>query len=409
MEDPWNGVGSKCINALSTYCLVSVCRDGKKKSQEFSRGIPVTDLQFLGKTQETGTTTSFIPDDEILHTTDLDPNLVLDLFEKSSYLNKGLQFKVYILKNDEVITQKSFLSQAGLPDYITKLDSNFLMNKPIYFENKSETKETEIIFNYNPKSENEIIVSFVNGAETSEHGTHVTGFKMGLSKVVLAYIEKNKMIPKKEGLIVTGDDIKEGLVCIINAKYEEPEFEGQTKTKLSSKDMQGFSQVATTEYLNELFSKNPKIARLVCEKAIISAKSRLAAKRSKERSKKESSKLFSSLSSISKYSSCETKKPEERELWICEGKSGGGSINEARDTYFQSKYALRGKPLNAYETPFHKITENAEFSDLISILNIRFDKKGKADISDLRYHKIMVASDSDSDGSFLTLDCESNI
>lgn len=393
-----NGVGLKCINALSEYCEVYVERDGKEYHQSFAKGKVVSELETIGKSKYTGTTIVFKPDISVMKDIDIDPKELMIMLEASSYLNKGLTFEVEILDGDKTVKHEKYCSKNGIQDFIKKISKSPVF-KDVYFESKSEKMEVEVVLNFEAKSDEENIVSFVNGAKTSEHGTHVTGLRLGLTKVILDYIDKNKLIGKKDGNIkVTGEDIREGLVAIVNAKYEEPEFEGQTKNKLSSSDMQGFVQKATSEYLITYFNKNSKIAKSICEKAIVNAKGRMAAKRSKERVKKENSSIFSSLSSIAKYSRCEETDPTKKEIYICEGKSGGGSVNEARDVQFQSKYALRGKPLNSYETNIFKVLENKEFNDLITILGLKVDGKGNVDISGLRYHKIVIIADADADG-----------
>jgi 5S rRNA maturation endonuclease (ribonuclease M5) len=308
----------------------------------------------------------------------------------------GYSFGVNISKGGEI--NKKFISKNGIVDYLNKIIQKPII-KPFYMEKKIEGMEIELTFSYS-ENDGEDIRSFVNGVETVEGGTHNTGFKMGLTQVITKYINENALIPKKDSNItITGEDVREGLIAILNCKHKEPLFEGQTKNKLTNNDMLGFMKKLVTDELVKLLQDDKVKAKKLCERIILAAKSREASKKAKQAIKKKAD-IFSSISNLSKYTKCSSKDPEKREIFIVEGDSAAGTSKQARSTEFHSIYALRGKPLNTHDLNTARILANKEFSDIITILGCGVDSS--FEIENLKYNKIIFLTDSDIDGSHIS-------
>lgn len=326
-----NGVGLKCVNALSDMFKVIVERDGKKVSIEYSKGKKVSEIKDLGKSKKTGTMVLFHPDKDVLGEIDICIDPYLEHCEMLSYLNKGLEIKFHAIRRDGTEVNKTFNSKNGLFDLLNKMDKN-LITKPQLFElNKSDLNikpeddkspnvdyRVTIALAYS-KSEEEKVMSFCNSIMTSEGGSHISGLRAGLSSVLPSYIRENKLITKKDdALELTGDDTREGLVAIIVAKHTDPLFDSQTKDKLTNKDVATLARKVITDCFKKYLDENKSDARLIAQKVILAAKSRTAAKKVREVNKRTSSVL--NLNSISKFVDCANNHPDYRELFIVEGK-----------------------------------------------------------------------------------------
>lgn len=395
-----NGIGNKAINALSEETIVIIKRDGFTWKQIFSKGKAKTELQKIGKTKETGTSISFIPDKEIMKDISIDSMDYFDFVERLSFLNKGLKITFHATKKQGGEINKIIQAKKGLKDYLLTLDKNLLLSKPIVIREKGAKDnikmEIELVFNYSSKYDDEVIKSFVNGLETIDGGTHNQGFKMALTEVIRKYIITNNLLTKKDGkLDITGDDVREGLVAILSTKHSDPLFSSQTKDKMTSDDIMGFTKKVVTDQLTQWLNTHRNEAKVLSNKVILSAKGRMAAKRAKLATSKKTSGL-TMLSSLSKFTGANSNLSEERELFITEGSSAGGTASQARDPETQSIYRLRGKPLNTHDLDAHKIMLNKEFNDIITILGCGMGKT--FNIEGLTHEKIIFLTDADLDG-----------
>lgn len=314
-----NGVGNKCINALSEQCLVLVKREGYKWKINFSKGKPISKLIKLEETDETGTTIKFKPDAEIMGEFDIDSQVYLEFIETLSYLSKGLEIDFHAITKEKKTINKKFLSKNGILDYIKSIEKNNILKEPIYIEDKSDDRQVFIALNYSSKRDDELMLSYVNNMATKEHGTHVQGLRMAMTRIIKKYIEDNNLIPKKDGKIeITGDDIAEGLTATIEVKWIEPMFDSQTKDNLTTSEVSGYVRKVVSDQLSVYLAKNKNEAKLICNKVILAAKGRAAAKRAKTATKKKES-GFTSISSLSKFTKASSKDPEKLELFIVEG------------------------------------------------------------------------------------------
>jgi len=391
-----NGVGNKAINALSDQTIVTVKREGKIHKQEFSKGKAVTKLEVVGKTKETGTSTFFHPDIEIMKDITLDINRYRTFVQNISFLNNGIKFVFNSVDDKGKKKTEEFSSKDGLKDFAKVLQTKPLPKVGVItIKNEINNIPIDIAVTYN-KDDVEICRTFCNGIENLEGGTHQTGFRMGLSNVISKYIKDNNLIPKKEGnLEITGEDTREGIVAIISIKHKDALFSSQEKLKLTNTDVQGAVMKATIDGFTDYLARHKDEAKIICEKAIVAAKGRQAAKRARLNVTK-SAESFSSISNLSKYSKCSSKNPEERELYITEGDSGGGLVVQARNPKYHSVYRLRGKPRNTHDLSVIKIMANKEFNDLSKIIGFVPDKE--IDMDKINYHKIVLLSDADIDG-----------
>lgn len=400
-----NGVGLKCVNALSDMFRVIVERDGKKVEVEYSQGKKVKDLKVLGKSKNTGTTVIFHPDVEVMEEIDIEIAPYLEHCEMLSYLNKGIEIKFHAIRRDGSEVNKTFKSEQGLFDLLHKMD-NKLITKPQLFElNKSDLnldddKQTNVDYRVTiamaySNSEEENVVSFCNSIKTTEGGSHIEGLRRGLSAVLPTYIRENKLITKKdESLELTGDDTREGLVAVIVAKHTDPLFDSQTKDKLTNKDVTVLARKVIVDCFKQYLEENKADAKLIAQKVILAAKSRTAAKKVREVNKRTSSTF--NLNSITKYVDCANTYPDYRELFVVEGDSAGASLNDGRDPHTQAIYKLRGKPLNTFDKSVTSILNNKEISDLTQIIGCGIGKS--FDIKNFKFNRIIIAADSDIDG-----------
>ncbi|MFH1787739.1 MAG: DNA topoisomerase (ATP-hydrolyzing) subunit B [archaeon] len=388
-----HGVGVSCVNALSIKLIVEVKRDGKIYQQEYSQGKVKTKLKVIGKCKngETGTKVTFWPDEEIFTTLNFDYKLLENRFREIAYLNVGLKIKLF----DEFSNKmEEFFSAGGLIEFVKWMNkSKDVLHKPIYFKRRDNGTEVEVAIQYN-SGYRENIFGFVNTINTVEGGTHVSGFKTALTRVINDYMKK-KMNTKDGSLM--GDDVREGLTSIVSVKIAEPQFEGQTKTKLGNSDVKGFVDSIVTIALGEYFEENPAIAKKIVSKALDSLKARLAAKKAKELVRRKNA--FSLGGLPGKLNDCSSKKSDDTELYLVEGESAGGSAKNARDKNTQAILPLKGKILNVEKSSPARALSSEEIANMITAIGTGVGEQ--FDIKKLRYSKIIIMTDADVDGEHI--------
>ena len=388
-----HGVGISCVNALSKKLIIEIKRDGKIFQQEYSRGAAKTKLRIVGKCEPkiTGTKITFWPDDEIFSTLKFDEKVLQTRFREIAFLNAGLKI---ILTNQEKNKKEEFHYAGGLVEFVKWINhAKDIMHKPIYFKREQNNTVVEIAIQYNT-SYKESIFGFVNTINTVEGGTHVSGFKTALTRVINDYARKKGLL--KNGSL-TGDDVREGLTVIINTKIPNPQFEGQTKTKLGNSEIKGFVDSIVSSALSEYFEENPGIARKVASKALDSAKARLAAKKAKDLVRRKNAFSLSGLPG--KLADCSKKKSDETELYIVEGESAGGSAKQARNKEFQAILPLKGKILNVEKANPARALSSEEIGNLVTVIGTGVGEQFNLD--KLRYKKIVIMTDADVDGEHI--------
>jgi len=390
-----HGVGVSVVNALSKKLIMTIKRDGKIYRQEFKRGKPVTDLEVIGKTKETGTTIQFWPDEEIFETTEFKSDILRKRLKELAYLNPNIT--IYFENENDGI-KEVYHFEGGIKDFVKTLTKKECITEVIYYNehysDEEKALDVEVTLCYD-SGYDEKVLSFVNNIRTPEGGTHESGFKAGLSKAIINYINKNMKL--KENIKVTGDDVKEGLNAIVSVKMSEPQFEGQTKGKLGSSYVKPIVQKVTYEYLTRYFEENPNTAKTIAEKAIAAARSRIAAKKARDLTRKQAKIGVGTLPG--KLADCQTKNPDEAELYLVEGDSAGGSAKQGRDRYFQAILPLRGKILNTQKSSDAKALSSEEIKNIITALGTGIGKDFDADKT--RYKKIIIMTDADVDGSHI--------
>ncbi len=388
-----HGVGISVVAALSKHMKAVVKRDGKIYQQEYNIGRPLYKLKVIGETEkkETGTEITFTPDDTIFSATKFEFSTLETRFREIAFLNKGVKI---ILKDEAAKKKETFHYEGGLIEFVKWLNkSREEMHKPIYFTKTENNVVVEVAVQYNAGYQ-ENVLGFVNTINTVEGGTHVIGFKTALTRAINDYANKNKL-SKDDNL--TGDDVREGLTAIVSVKVPEPQFEGQTKTKLGNSEVKGIVDSISMASLSEFFEENPVIARRIVTKALESQKARNAAKKAKELVRRKSA--FGSGSLPGKLADCSKRSAEETELFIVEGDSAGGSAKQARSNQFQAILPLRGKPLNVEKASPVKVFSNEEISNLITAIGTGVGEQ--FDILKLRYSKVIIMSDADVDGAHI--------
>jgi len=391
-----HGVGVSVVNALSKKLIMSIKRDGKIHEQIFEKGKIVTDLEIVGNTNRSGTTIQFWPDDEIFETTEFKSSILIERFKELAYLNPTITIN---FENENDGVKESFHYEGGIKDFVLTLSNKDKISQVIYFKEESVTQEdrfeAEVAICYDTGySENS--VSFVNNIKTIDGGTHEAGFKAGLSKAIINYI--NKEMKLKENIKVTGEDVREGLNAIISVKIGDPQFEGQTKGKLGSSFVKPVIQKITYEVISRYFEENPNEAKLISNKAIDAARGRMAAKKARELTRKQSKMSVGTLPG--KLADCQSKDADISELYLVEGDSAGGSAKQGRDRVFQAILPLKGKILNTQkETNFTKVFSSEEIKNMITALGCGIGEE--FDIEKIRYKKIIIMTDADVDGSHI--------
>lgn len=400
-----HGVGVSCVNALSTDLKVTVYRKGKVHEQEYKIGIPQYPVREIGETDLHGTTVTFKPDDSIFTITEYKYETIANRMRELSFLNKGIRINLQDLReldNEGNPIGESFYSEGGLREFVAYLEETreSLIPEPIYVESEKNGLPVEVALQYN-NSYTENIFSYVNNINTHEGGTHVAGFRRALTRTLKAYADKSGMLEKAK-VEITGDDFREGLTAIISVKVQEPQFEGQTKTKLGNSEVMGAVDMAVGEMLNQFLEENPKEARIIIQKVVLAAQARYAARKAREMVQRKSVLTGSGLPG--KLADCSDSEPENCEIYLVEGDSAGGSAKQGRDRKFQAILPLRGKILNVEKAQEHRIYENDEIKNMITALGVSFgtaeDHKA-LNMEKLRYHRIIIMTDADIDGSHI--------
>jgi DNA gyrase subunit B len=389
-----HGVGASVVNALSEWCEVEVYRDGRAYFQRYERGVPQGDVRDIGPSDQRGTKTTFKPDHLIFKATEFRKDIIIDRMRELAFLNKTLCITVQDSEgNDEV-----FHYEGGLKEFVQFTDQSRikLLKEPVYIYGERDSTIVELALQYND-SYQENVFSYVNNINTHEGGTHVTGFRKALTRTLNAYAQKNDLL-KNLKITLTGDDFKEGLTAVISVKVAEPQFEGQTKTKLGNSETQSIVESIVNEQLAEFIESNPNVLKLIIEKVKGAAMSREAARKAKELTRRKS--VLESSGLPGKLADCSINDPEHCELYIVEGDSAGGSAKQGRDRSFQAILPLKGKILNVEKARLHKMLENEEIKTIILALGTSF---GEEEFSPekLRYGKIIIMTDADVDGAHI--------
>lgn len=387
-----HGVGISVVNALSKKLVIEIRRNGKKYIQEYERGKRKTKLKESGKTKDTGTKITFWPDEEIFQTSKFDYNVLQTRFREIVFLNAGLK----ILLVDEVNKKKKeFFASGGLIEFVKWINKSkdTLHSKPIYFKKADKDNVVEVAIQYNSSYQTNIF-GFVNTINTVEGGTHVSGFKSALTRVVNDYVKKKSLLKKGS---LHGNDVREGVTAVISVKMRDPQFEGQTKTKLGNSEMSGIVNSIVTQALGEFFEENPSVAKKITGKSLDSAKARLAAKKAKDLVRRKNA--FSLGGLPGKLTDCSSKKSERTELYIVEGESAGGTVKMARNREIQAILPLRGKILNVEKSNPVKVLSNTEIANIITAVGTGVGES--FNLEKLRYNKIVIMTDADVDGEHI--------
>ena len=390
-----HGVGVSVVNALSEYLEVEVRREGKVYRQSFQRGKKLTEVEVVGETEETGTTVTFLPDKEIFGEIRYDFAKLSHRLRELAYLTPGVEIT---LDNRLAEVRKTFKYEGGIAAYVQALaaEREPLHEEPIYFSQQVDHNyQLEVAMQFT-SSYDELIFSFANNINTKEGGTHLTGFKSALTRVLNEYAREKRILGKDDPNL-EGRDVREGLCAIISVKLHEPQFEGQTKTKLGNPEMQELVYSFVRENFARYLNKNPQIARKILEKAILAARANQAAKRARELTRRKN--YLTSTALPGKLADCASRDPAKCELYIVEGDSAGGSAKQGRDREFQAILPLRGKVLNVEKANLNKLLENKELNSIITALGCGI-REG-FDPNKLRYHKIIVMTDADIDGAHI--------
>jgi len=404
-----HGVGVSCVNALSAHLHVTVQREGKVFEQEYNIGIPQYEVREIGVSEKTGTSVRFWPDDSIFITTTYNKDILEGRLRELSYLNRGVRIILNDLREKEEdggTYSKDFYSEGGIVEFVEMLDRNAgrqpLIPNIIYVEGRDETTNVavEVALTYND-SYNEHIYSYVNNINTIEGGTHVAGFRRALTRVFKAYGDKQGLFEKAK-VEIEGDDFREGLSTIVSVKVPEPQFEGQTKTKLGNNEVSGVVDSTVSKVLDNFLEENPREAKNIINKVILAAQARAAAKKARELVQRKS--VLSGGGLPGKLADCSDRDPNRCELFLVEGDSAGGTAKQGRDRSFQAILPLRGKILNVEKAMEHKIYENEEIRNMYTALGVTVgtpeDRKA-LNIVKLRYHKLIIMTDADVDGSHI--------
>lgn len=400
-----HGVGVSCVNALSEVLKATVYRDGKIWEQEYHRGIPQYPVRVAGDSTRRGTTVTFLPDKEIFTVSEFNYETVASRLRELSFLNPGIAiYLIDIRELDEKGEGRSdkFLSVGGLREFVEYIDSTRekLIAEPIYIENSKGDIPIQVALNYNT-SFSENLVSYVNNINTHEGGTHVAGFRRALTRTLKAYADKSGLLEKVK-IEISGEDFREGLTAVISVKVAEPQFEGQTKTKLGNSEAMGSVDQAVGEVLQYYLEEHPREAKLIVSKVILAAQARHAARKAREMVQRKN--VLSGTGLPGKLADCSSTDPGICELYLVEGDSAGGSAKQGRDRNFQAILPLRGKILNVEKAQEHRIYENEEIKNMITALGVSFgtQEDDKAlNMTKLRYHKVIIMTDADVDGSHI--------
>jgi DNA gyrase subunit B len=398
-----HGVGVSCVNALSKHLKVEVHREGKVFMQEYAIGKPLYAVKETGQADDTGTIVTFTPDDTIFTVTEYKYETLKARIRELAYLNRGIRLTLTDereMNESGVFTSDTFYSEGGLTEFVKFLDEarNSIIPIPIYAEGTKEGVSVELALQYND-SYNENIHSYVNNINTIEGGTHVAGFRRALTRTFKSYGDKEKMFDKLK-VDISGDDFREGLTALISVKVPEPQFEGQTKTKLGNNEVTGIVDVIAGEALTNYLEENPKMAKLIINKVILAAQARHAARKARELVQRKGALGGGGLPG--KLADCSERDPAKCELFLVEGDSAGGTAKQGRDRNFQAILPLRGKILNVEKAFDYKIFDNDEIKNIFTATGVMPAEDKSIDTAKLRYHKIIIMTDADVDGSHIT-------
>ncbi|QAW39869.1 DNA topoisomerase (ATP-hydrolyzing) subunit B [Bacillus licheniformis] len=392
-----HGVGASVVNALSTELDVTVYRDGKIHYQEFERGVPKADLKVIGDTEVTGTTTHFKPDPEIFtETTEYDYDTLATRVRELAFLTKGVKITIED-KREGKERKNEYCYEGGIKSYVEHLNRSreVIHEEPVYIEGSKDGITVEVALQYND-SYTSNIYSFANNIHTYEGGTHEAGFKTGLTRVINDYARRNGVF-KESDPNLSGEDVREGLTAIISIKHPDPQFEGQTKTKLGNSEARTITDALFSEALEKFLLENPDSAKKIVEKGVMAARARMAAKKARELTRRKSALEVSNLPG--KLADCSSKDPTISELYIVEGDSAGGSAKQGRDRHFQAILPLRGKILNVEKARLDKILSNNEVRSMITALGTGIGED--FNLEKARYHKVVIMTDADVDGAHI--------
>ena len=390
-----HGVGVSCVNALSEWLEVEIRRNGVIHHQRYERGVPVSTLKEIGKTKNTGTIITFMPDDEIFNTLVFQWDILANRLRELAFLNKGVKI---FLKDEPAEREELFLFEGGIVEFVGYLNKNKnpFHDDVVLFEKERDSIQVEIAFQYT-EAYNETILSFCNNINTIEGGTHLSGFRSALTRSVNAYGKATKLL-KGDGDVMSGEDIREGITAIVSVKVPDPQFEGQTKTKLGSSEVQGIVESVMNEELGYYLEEHPQFARKVVEKGLVAARARAAARKARDLTRRKGA--LDSAALPGKLADCSEKDPAKCELYIVEGDSAGGSAKQGRDRTFQAILPLRGKVLNVEKARLDKILNNREIRTLITAIGAGIGVDD-FDIDKARYHRIIIMTDADVDGAHI--------
>lgn len=400
-----HGVGVSCVNALSTKLEVTVQREGKIFRQEYSRGVPLYAVKEIGESDKTGTMVQFLPDDTIFITTEFKFETVANRLRELAFLNHGITIHLYDHRDQDTEGKdlyEKFFSEGGLVEFVEYLDSTRekLLPEPIFMSGDKGGIPVEVSMTYN-NSYNENVFSYVNNINTIEGGTHVAGFRRAITRTLKSYADKSGILDK-EKIEISGDDFREGLTAVISVKVAEPQFEGQTKTKLGNNEVSGAVETCVGDILATYLEEHPREAKIIVSKVVLAAKARIAARKAREMVQRKN--VLSGSGLPGKLADCSESDPELCELYLVEGDSAGGSAKQGRNRNFQAILPLRGKILNVEKAQEHRIYDNEEIRNIITALGVTFgtpeDEKA-LNMVKLRYHKIIIMTDADVDGSHI--------
>ncbi|MDD4777436.1 MAG: DNA topoisomerase (ATP-hydrolyzing) subunit B [Fermentimonas sp.] len=400
-----HGVGVSCVNALSIYLKAEIHRNGKIYVQEYSKGKPYADVKIIGETDKTGTIITFKPDDSIFAVLEYRYDILATRLRELAYLNSGITMTLTdkrVQGEDGKYKNERFYSETGLEEFVRYIDKNkdSIIQDPIHIVTEKNGIPIEIAMSYND-TYNENIFSYVNNINTIEGGTHLTGFRRGLSRTLKKYAEDSKMLEKVK-VEISGDDFREGITAVLSVKVAEPQFEGQTKTKLGNTEVMGAVDQATGEALRYYLEEHPREAKVIVEKVILAATARQAARKAREMVQRKSP--LSGAGLPGKLADCTSKDPKLSEIFLVEGDSAGGTAKQGRDRMFQAILPLRGKILNVEKAMPHKVLESDEIKNIYTALGVSIgteEDSKELNIEKLRYHKIILMTDADVDGSHI--------
>ncbi len=401
-----HGVGVSCVNALSSTLIANVCREGKKYRQEYAIGKPLADVEEIGDTDKHGTEITFFPDMTIFNVGEYKYDIIATRMRELSFLNKGIHIQLTDKRESDEegnFKNEEFYSEEGLKEFVEYLDQTreALIEKTIHISTVKDEVPVEIALQYNT-SFTENIHAYVNNINTHEGGTHLTGFRRGLTRTLKTYAESSGLLNKLK-FTISGDDFREGLTGVISVKVQEPQFEGQTKTKLGNSEISKVVDQAISEMLGNYLEENPTDAKRIVQKVILAAQARHAAKKARELVQRKN--VMTGAGLPGKLSDCSDRNPENTEVYLVEGDSAGGTAKQGRDRKFQAILPLRGKILNVEKAMQHKVFENEEIKNIFTALGVTIgtEEDSKAlNLEKLRYHKVIIMTDADIDGSHIT-------